>query len=129
MEKLQTVETFALCVCFYVIISQSNVFSSLIFSPLVYGENKTNATTSDPTNTNEVELIDDEPLPNQWQSCWNVELDDETLFCYGAVHWPLTYERYKNAEFYDSCKFAFITHCIYLQRRKKNTRTSWPNGG
>ena len=24
-------------------------------------------------------------LVNQWQSCWNVELDDDTLFCYGAV--------------------------------------------
>ena len=51
-----------------------------------------------------VTLVDDESLPNQWESCWNVEIDDETLFCYGAVHWPITYELYKNAEVYDASK-------------------------
>ncbi|TNV85264.1 hypothetical protein FGO68_gene15235 [Halteria grandinella] len=65
---------------------------------LVHGtDNTTTGGTTKP-----VTILEDDELPPQWQSCWNVELDDETLFCYGAVHWPITYELYKNAGDYDA---------------------------
>ncbi len=53
-----------------------------------------NSTANNSTNstTNTSVVVSDNPalkkefkLVNQWQSCWNVELDDDTLFCYGAV--------------------------------------------
>lgn len=70
-------------------------------------------------------LVDDSPLPNQWESCWNVELDDETLFCYGSVHWPITYELYKNADVYDASKASIVTNPLEAKADYKNLLIKW----
>ena len=40
----------------------------------------------------------DADLPDQFQTCWNVELSDPTLFCTGMVTWPITLDLYMNPQ-------------------------------
>jgi hypothetical protein len=55
-----------------------------------------------------------------------VELDDETLFCYGSVHWPITYELYKNAGDYDASKSIIeIKHIIEAKEDYKQLLIKW----
>ena len=35
---------------------------------------------------------------NYYQACWDVELNDENMFCYGAVNWKINEETYYNQE-------------------------------
>ena len=35
-------------------------------------------------------------MQDQYQTCWNVELSDPTLFCTGLVTWPITLDTYFN---------------------------------
>ena len=35
-------------------------------------------------------------LKDQYQTCWNVQLSDPTLFCTGLVDWPITLDTYFN---------------------------------
>ena len=39
---------------------------------------------------------------NYYQACWDVQLNDENLFCYGAVHWKIDEETYYNQETQDA---------------------------
>ena len=34
----------------------------------------------------------------EYKACWNIELGDENMFCYGAVNWPISTEVYYKAE-------------------------------
>ena len=38
----------------------------------------------------------------EYKACWNIELSDENMFCYGAVNWPISTEVYYKAEEHDS---------------------------
>ena len=43
-----------------------------------------------PADNNFTTSLEPYIIEDQSQYCWNVELDDETLFCYGLVSWPIT---------------------------------------
>ena len=32
-----------------------------------------------------------------YKACWDIQLQDEDMFCYGAVNWPISEEIYYNA--------------------------------
>ena len=67
-----------------------------------YGETTPVNTTANTTTS--LVVTDDKPykLVDQSQFCWNIELDDDTLFCYGMVDYPITEELYYNASYYDA---------------------------
>ena len=48
--------------------------------------------------TKTVVMNPDADLPDQFQTCWNVELSDPTLFCTGMVTWPITLDLYMNPQ-------------------------------
>ena len=33
---------------------------------------------------------------NYFEACWDIELEDENMFCYGAVNWKIDEETYYN---------------------------------
>ena len=33
----------------------------------------------------------------EYKACWNIDLTDENMFCYGAVHWMINTDLYYNA--------------------------------
>ena len=35
---------------------------------------------------------------SEYKACWNIELKDESMFCFGAINWPIDEENYYNAE-------------------------------
>ena len=58
---------------------------------------------SNSTNTTVLVVKDDNfKLADQNHYCWNVELDDETQFCFGMINYPITEELYYNSSYYDS---------------------------
>ena len=48
--------------------------------------------------TKTVVMNPDADLPDQFQTCWNVDLSDPTLFCTGMVTWPITLDLYMNPQ-------------------------------
>ena len=34
----------------------------------------------------------------EYKACWDIQLQDEDMFCYGAVNWPIDEDNYYNAE-------------------------------
>ena len=41
----------------------------------------------------EVSALADE----EYKACWDIRLQDDTMFCYGAIKWPIDEENYYNA--------------------------------
>ena len=56
----------------------------------------------------------------EYKACWNIQLQDESMFCFGAVTWPIDEENYYNAQENDALAKKWYRALLFKWYSRKN---------
>ena len=62
----------------------------------------------------------------EYKACWNIELQDESLFCYGAINWPIDEDNYYNAHIQDDKAKEMYRALLFKWSARKNQDIDHP---
>ena len=67
-------------------------------------------------------LADDE-----YKACWDINLYDESMFCYGAINWPIDEDNYYNAVRQDDLAKEWYRALLFKWKARANPEIEQPD--
>ena len=63
---------------------------------------------------------------NYFEACWDLELQDENMFCYGAVNWKIDEDTYYNQVRQDEAAKAMYRNLLFKWSNRTRPETEKP---